>query len=345
MLYHVGALWRLNELGLLAKLSRISSVSGGSITAGVLALHWNELQLEGGVAREFVAQVVTPIRTLARHTIDLKAGLEILNPFKTIPQEIATQYDKYLFNGATLQDLPDTPRFVLNATNVQSKVLWRFCKPYSWDYRVGKIDHPKIPLSVAVGASSAFPPFLSPVILHFNESDYVPGTGLDLQKAPYTTNVFLTDGGVYDNLGLETAWKQFKSILVSDGGGLAPDEPTPAPDWGRHAYRTLEIIDNQVRSLRKRELIDAFRNGRLGTYWGIRTDIARYGVPSLPCPLSATTPLAEISTRLAALDDEQQERLINWGYAVADAAVRAHFSHHLPANTGVGTFPYPSTGV
>jgi NTE family protein len=346
MLYHVGSLWRLNEVGLLAKLNRISSVSGGSIIAGVLGLHWGKLQFQNGIAKDFVGQVVTPIRTLAQHTIDLKAGWEILNPFKTIAEEIATEYSNYLFKAATLQDLPDTPRFVLNATNVQSKVLWRFSKPYAWDYRVGKIDHPKIPLAVAVGASSAFPPFLSPVILEFKESDFVPNTGMDLQKPPFTTKVFLTDGGVYDNLGLETAWKQFRSILVSDGGGLASDEEKPARDWALHAYRTLELIDNQVRSLRKRELIDAFKRGeRAGTYWGIRTDISAYGVESLPCPLAATTTLAQVSTRLASLNDEMQEKLINWGYAVTDAALRAHFAHALAENIGIGTFPYPQTKV
>ena len=43
MLFHLGTLWRLNELGYLGKLDRISSVSGGSITSGVLAAHWSEL--------------------------------------------------------------------------------------------------------------------------------------------------------------------------------------------------------------------------------------------------------------------------------------------------------------
>jgi NTE family protein len=38
MVFHLGALWRLNEVGLLKKLDRISSVSGGSITAGMLGL-------------------------------------------------------------------------------------------------------------------------------------------------------------------------------------------------------------------------------------------------------------------------------------------------------------------
>ena len=32
MLFHAGCLWRLNELGLLSSLKRVSSVSGGSIT-------------------------------------------------------------------------------------------------------------------------------------------------------------------------------------------------------------------------------------------------------------------------------------------------------------------------
>jgi predicted acylesterase/phospholipase RssA len=43
MLFHLGTIWRLNELGLLKGLKRISSVSGGSITAGVLGLAWKNL--------------------------------------------------------------------------------------------------------------------------------------------------------------------------------------------------------------------------------------------------------------------------------------------------------------
>jgi NTE family protein len=47
--------------------------------------------------------------------------------------------------------------------------------------------------------------------------------------------------------------------------------------------------------------------------------------------------LATLSTRLARLDDAVQERLINWGYAVCDAGMRAHVDHALPAPTG---YPY-----
>ncbi len=46
MLFHVGALLRLNETGLLHRLNRVSSVSGGSITAGVLGMNWTQLDFQ-----------------------------------------------------------------------------------------------------------------------------------------------------------------------------------------------------------------------------------------------------------------------------------------------------------
>ena len=345
MVFHVGVLWRLNEAGYLTRLDRISSVSGGSITAGVLALHWKDLGFDGrGVAAAFENRVVGPIREMAGHTIDAKAIFGGLVLPGSIGEKVAAAYDRYLFKGATLQDLPDAPRFVINATNVQSGALWRFTKPYMADYRVGKVDRPTLPLATAVAASSAFPPVLSPVELDLEPGAVQSQPGCDLCYEPYTTNVVLTDGGVYDNMGLETVWKRYRTVLVSDAGGKMQAEAEPEGDWAQHARRILDLVDNQVRSLRKRQVIAAYQDGsRQGAYWGIRTDIADYALgDALPCPFDRTLELANTPTRLKRLEADLQERLINWGYAVCDAALRKHVD---PAISKPARFPYPNRGV
>ena len=74
MLFHVGTLWRLNQLGYLSRLERVSSVSGGSITAGVLGLQWQNLAFDAaGVAQAFEHVVVAPIAAFARQTVDVPA--------------------------------------------------------------------------------------------------------------------------------------------------------------------------------------------------------------------------------------------------------------------------------
>ena len=359
MLFHLGALKRLNELGYLPKLDQVSSVSGGSITAGVLAMNWKRLRLQSGQAANFDNEVTTPVRKLAGITVDgwsIVGGLALPG---SINDKVTSAYRKHVFGQRTLQDIPaddEGPRFVFNATNVQSGVLMRFSRPYVADYRVGSLRNPTIELAVAVAASSAFPPFLSPAHLEFAERDWVEETGNDLHRVPYTTDVILTDGGVYDNLGLETSWKRYTTILVSDGGGHIAPEPSPHQDWARHSKRIIDVIDNQVRSLRKRQLIDSYQlpqgheYHRDGTYWGIRTDVADYQLPQIAgypftpaaCPHDKTLALAEVDTRLKALGPTTQERLINWGYAVCDVAMRRHVDGQLPLPSG---FPYAGAGI
>ena len=84
MLFHAGAVWRLNELGYLPKLNRISSVSGGSITNGVLAMNWAKLRYDNGVANNLEEQLIQPIRKLASTTIDKGAVIKgILLPARS----------------------------------------------------------------------------------------------------------------------------------------------------------------------------------------------------------------------------------------------------------------------
>jgi NTE family protein len=341
MLFHLGVLWRLHEAGKLPQLDRISSVSGGSITAAVLGLAWDRLD---GSRAAFEEHVVEPLRELARHGIDVRSVVTGIATPDSVGEKLAAAYSRRLFGEATLQDLPDRPRLVINATNVGSGELLRFSKEHIADWRVGRLSSPTLPIAAAVACSSAFPPVLSPYRLDMHDADWETEEGNDLTGSDYRDELVLSDGGVYDNLGLETAWKNCFTIIVSDAGSQLPDDPDPAGDWLRHMARVIKLIDSQVRSLRKRQVIEGLKAGiRAGVYVGIRSDIDHYEVTAtLPCPNEQTLELAETPTRLAHIDDERQERLINWGYAICDAGLRAHYDRTTEPATG---FPYPAAGV
>lgn len=343
MLFHLGALWRLNEFGWLPRLRLISSVSGGSIAAGVLAKHWTTLAFDAnGVAGNFKETVAADLLKLAGKTIDIWAVLRGLLSRESIGEQVARAYAKHLFDERTLQDLPDDPWFVINATSLQSGVLWRFAKDYMADYRVGQVLKPDTPLAVAVAASSAFPPFLSPLTLKLDPGSVVGFTtdpNPSLHHPPYTERAVLSDGGVYDNLGLQPA-NASQLVLVSDGGGHLKDEGRPRHLWPLQLLRVLHVMDSQVRALRSHQLISDLQAGRKrGRYWGIRTAIDRYGAPgALPAPHERTLKLAKTSTRLARLPKRRRQRLVNWGYAVTDAAMR---SDGLAASPPAPSFPFP----
>lgn len=82
---------------------------------------------------------------------------------------------------------------------------------------------------------------------------------------------------------------------------------------------------------------------RKGTYWGIRSHVADYGLADpLPCPPDKTLVLANTKTRLKRLDAVVQARLINWGYAICDTAMRKWVD---PSLAKPMEFPYPASGI
>ena len=334
MLFHLGVIWRLREAGWLERLDRVSSVSGGSITAAALAL---------APPGDFEDGVVRPLRALARRTLDWTSALEGALLPGSISERLADAYSEHLFGTAVLADLPSRPDFVINATNIGSGALARFERTGVTDWRVGSLPDPEIPVATAVACSSAFPPILSPHRLR-PMVDWMDEDGNDLATLEHRDELVLADGGVYDNLGLETAWKRCRTLIVSDAGGLMAPEARSHGDWLRHMVRVLRVVDHQVRTLRKRQVIEGMRRGdRDGVYVGIRSNIDDYALPgALPAPFEQTLALAEISTRLDGLPDELQERLINWGYAVGDAGLRKHLDEQARPPAG---FPYPESGV
>ena len=345
MLFHLGVLWYVNDAGYLPKLDRVSSVSGGSITAGVLATRWSQLAFDaGGRSAQFSDKVVAPVRKMASTTIDAGSVIGGLLLPGTVSDRIIGHYRKILFQEMTLQTFPDRPRFVINATNVGTGSLFRFSKPYIADWRIGLVQKPKKLVAEAVAASSAFPPILSPARLNFQHGEWSELNEQECGRPPFTTKVVLTDGGVYDNMGIENPWKRCKRVLVSDAGGKYQPDPDPHHDWARHSLRINATIDNQVRSLRKLQVVEAFRNNHdehSGAYWGMWTKPSDYPTHSLTIDDAHALELAKTPTRLAALSNELQNRIINFGYGMAERAIRSYYDQSafvppgFPCNGGV----------
>lgn len=342
-LFHLGSLWRLNELGWLRTLDDITSVSGGSITAAWLGLRWHALTFgSNNVATNFADEICQPLRRFFSDGIDTKAiSLGILDPFGTAAEQLAKAYEKGLFAKHTLQDLPDpnapnTPRFTLYATNLQTGVSVRLARDYLADYRLGRIDQPQISLATAVAASSGFPPFFCPVKIKTDLSSWIPLEGADLfNQTALRQHLLLGDGGIYDNMGLQRLINRRSTVLVSDAGAPLEVLASVPEDYLRSTLRVLDIITEQTRALRKRALIDDFQQDRrTGSYWGIATTIGDYAsatVTPLVTDSPATAALAKIRTRLDSFSRQEQDALINWGYALTDAAMRRYVTPGVPA--------------
>jgi NTE family protein len=350
-LFHVGALRRLNELGWLRKIDIITSVSGGSIIAGVLARNWQGLawqtSAQGPVATNFVDLIEAPIRDFCGRTIDVAAGLiGLVSPFSSIAEEVAKAYDEHLFHGFTLQKLPSfqpgvSPRFVFYATSFQTGSSVRISSKYLADYRVGCIDKPDFPLAKVVASSSAFPPVLSPVVFTFDDTKvWQPLPGADQHgNEALKRRLVLGDGGIYDNLGLEGVWERCATVLVSDAGAPMAIDPEPWTDPASQMGRVRDILINQTRALRKRKLVQDFENKlRAGTYWGITTRIGDYQLPdAMTGDTDRTAAQQHVRTRLNRFNAQEQGELVNWGYALADAAMRKH----VVPGTPVGQRQWP----
>ncbi|RXG85107.1 patatin-like phospholipase family protein [Bradyrhizobium zhanjiangense] len=239
--FHLGVIRILRRLNLLHKVTHVISVSGGSIAATQLVRHWKlytgtpdqfdaaqsdllslrDWDIRGNVLRR--ALLWWPIYFLSlrfpQYLSRLRVGrTELLN----------REYDRY-FGGLTLDGLrrssEGSPQFHLVSTNLVTGSICSFTKRHyviAEDGQLKPYSAELTKVSMAVTASSAFPPVFPPI--RFDESMTGGKSG-----AFRGYSHFLTDGGVYDNTGYESAalletdlkskgTKLGDLIIVSDAG-------------------------------------------------------------------------------------------------------------------------------
>lgn len=334
-LFHLGALRRLNELGVLSRVDIISSVSGGSIISAHVAARLDPWPAPGAAAPEWETNVSAPFRGYASKNVRTPALLRRLLPWNwlrsgTGARALTRSYELNLAHRGgsplRLSDLPQRPRFIFCATDMAFGVNWVSTREEVGDYQVGHVPPPRAwTVGRAVAASSCFPPVFNPLPVELAPEQFAGG--LARGRADYrecVQGLRLTDGGNYDNLGLEPVWKDAEYVLVSDGGAVFEAEPDRNLVWRLSRY--TDILGNQVLALRKRWLISNFIAGELkGAYWGIGSDAAGYksGVPGYSKAL-ITGVISKVRTDLDAFSSAEAEVLENHGYMLAEAAVKRH---------------------
>jgi NTE family protein len=332
-LFHLGALRRLNELGVLSKVDTFTSVSGGSIMAAQLATWLTHAEREPGKPVDgFDEGVARPMRAFAATNIRTGAALARLHPRNWLTpgaqsEALAEAYARGPAPGR-LEELPAEPRFVFLASDMRFRDQWVYDTGLR---RVGSSSAGFAPLAdwtlaQAVAASSCVPGAFGVVHTKWEPGELRDGSYSEPNRDGLVREIDLSDGGMFDNLGLEPVWRDHQTVLVSDA---APSfKPDPDVGWLWSALRQGVILLEQATEVRKRWLVANFIDERMqGAYWGIASRPASYELE--PEPEAYTYPLirdfiAPIRIDLDVFSPGEIGVLENHGYLMAEIALHKH---------------------
>jgi NTE family protein len=271
--FHLGCLRALHELGILERVSVLSTVSGGSVIGALyVATDAPFPEFEARIRRLLERGLFRPaLRTAFMTTEGLNAVLcsalvgfislfiVLLNwivwllsllaapenrkqwrfeswhsPVKRFASRttiLRRAMDDEVFEGMHLRALRGKqPLLIVNAAELRTGSAFYFSGEESGSWRFGKLASPDITLAHAVTASAAYP-LLLPAL-----DESLPFDRRDSSRV--VERVILTDGGVYDNLGLAPLWpgrdpsvslnvRPVDTIVCCRAGyGLRQDPPT-----------------------------------------------------------------------------------------------------------------------
>ena len=269
--YHAGTLKGMAEHGVLQQIEHVSTVSGGTIFAGLV------FQMSGNTwpTNEYYLEHVLPSLREAVVGLNFASAFAktLLQPqawkhlLTNRPAVAADLISKHWEIDGTLQDLPDRPLWNICGTTMETGKGWRFSKERMGDWRLGYVRQPRFPLSQAIAISAAFPFVFGPFKLKTSDYAWVPSGYVDhsIWTAPYERGfdvVHILDGGVYENLALEPMMYQFPGTLRADVDFLyvsdASMEISDAKYGGwlgaKRLKRMLEVVSDQTTLLRRRGL-------------------------------------------------------------------------------------------
>ena len=346
--FHLGVLARLARQDLLGQVKIISSVSGGSLAAGlVFASTGNRWPGSAEYLHEVVPQIHSLLTT--RDLQRMFALKSLMFPWRLALGRAAVlgdELERQWQIGGKLADLPISPRWIINATCYQTGKNWRFQRDIMGDYQTKYVKNPDFRLSHALAASAAVPGLIGPLIVkgrNYRWSEFRDDDGQQI-PAKYK-RLHLWDGGVYDNLGVESLFKPDEGLregtdflIVCDASRRLENQtrrPRWRPGYFEASLRLVDVATDQVRSLRARMLMEYFKqNPGTGAYLrlGLRTKrvYARSPIGGQPALTEdEARQVSQIETTLRRLTHHEFSLLFRHGYEVADATLSTYCNETL----------------
>lgn len=374
MAFHLGCLRTLQTVGLLDRADVLSCVSGGSVIGAIYVTHDGAFEsfdkkvqetLRCGLVRPALRTAVTSLEgiraTICRLGLLRRRVVHLLGwpirlvwavimrflgvrpadrDVRTIPRRYASRttileetIDRLLFHGKTLKDISmRKPKFVAVATELRTGTAFYFSPKESGSWRFGKINPDRIRIARAVAASAAYP-LLLPALddtYHCNKAD---GSARD-------ERVILTDGGVYDNLGVAPLWPDRNRAISVDlpkpniiiacraGYGLRFSEPT-VTILGRMTASFFTTFDRAQNAALKR-LYDLKAAGQLQAIVLPYLGQADQRLAHPPSDLVKREEVDAYPTDFKAMSQDWIDRLSKRGEQVTLAVLQEHHPELLP---------------
>ena len=360
--FHLGCFRALHDLGLLGRLQVISSVSGGSVISGMYAYSSESFSdfddrvielLRRGLQREIVrealrlnairkavqAQLVIGAASIARllhrplsSVLRLETDLRKAPPVRTFSRSEAFReaLRRSLFGNTLMRHVArDSLDTVINATELRTGSAFRFGSRQSGCWRFGSIAPEEAFVADAVAASAAYPALLPALDRKYR-----------FRKKGATTDptrVLLTDGGVFENLGvspmepgrepsISTNVFGPEYIICCDAGtGLFGDDSYPIY-WPTRMHRSFLTVFRKVQ--------DATRNRlhRLAEWGDISGFVLSYlgqndsKLPWVPPELPKRAEVRDYPTDFAAMKRADLDRIALRG----EVLTRFLVAYYLP---------------
>jgi predicted acylesterase/phospholipase RssA len=241
--FHLGTMDFLARIGMLEKVTMLSTVSGATITGAKYALSLSE----GKSFQQFCQELYHFLANTNLPNLWLKKDSSTRQEPNLIVKA-ATIYHKLLFQGRGFKTILDQPthlqEIIFNATELSTGLGFRLQKSNSngiignGNYRVSQDILEGVALGDVVAASSCFPGGFEPILFP-DDFTWLEGKSLeDIQSQlgdKFNPPLALIDGGIYDNQGVEALLlvderlaRQQKSqemidiLIISDTDNIQP---------------------------------------------------------------------------------------------------------------------------